>query len=370
MEISDGCISNRHSNPPLPVPTVRSRWSSSCHRSNGLASDCTTAKSVKRSHPRCSSIRSQGAPVMWHFRRARCCQSPVATLSAEHSVLGFLTSIRTTLESNIHDSGSALDASCSHSVSSMHHPIAVASAAHSTSTSIVSSSERMRHRRKSRMLKLKLRLAEVTGDRTGTGNAEHTETVHPTLARDVATRTPSICVTMDAVDLDNLDYSWELPEKRTSFDDDHSAHAFMASDASCSRMVSNMQDPVAVASAASPSTFAVAHSTSTSIVSSSERMCHRRKSRMLKLKLRLAEVTGDRTGTGNAEHTETVHTTLPRDVATHHDTHSNCDTMDAVKLGWIEMDSNWAPRCLTWYHRRIAKVRAAKDRHRSEVMVL
>merc|ERR1712086_103624 len=299
------CSSNRHFHSPLPVPTVRSRWSHSCHRSNGLASDCTTAKSVKRSHPRCTSIRSQGAPVVWRFRRSRCCKSPVAILSAEHSVLGFLTSIRTTLESNIHNSGSALDASCSCTVPSMQHPVAVASAALLTSTNIVSSSERMRHRRKSRMLKLKLRLAEVTGDRARPENAEHTEMVHRTLARDGATHTHSICVRMDAVKLDHLDYSWELPEKRTTFIDDHSAHASMAPDASCSRTVSSMQHPVAVASAASPSTFAVALSTSNSIVSSSERMRHRRRnSRMLKLKLRLAEVSGDRAGPENAEHTE------------------------------------------------------------------
>ena len=71
---------------------------------------------------------------------------------------------------------------------------------------------------------------------------------------------------------------------------------------------------------------------------------------MLKLKLRLAEVTGDRAGPENAEHTEMVHPT--RDSATH--THSNCDTMDAVTLGWMEMDSKYdtmdtekTPRCLT-----------------------
>ena len=286
-----------------PHPTMRSSWTNPSHRSsdrqarlNGLESDCS---SVKRSHRRCTSIRSEAAPVVWRFRGTPCRKSSVAASSAEHSVLGFLTFIRTALESNIHNSKSALrsngpDASCSGRLSTMQQSAEVASAALLASTSIVSSSKSMRHKRNSRMVKLKLKLEAATADRAG-------------------------------------------PEKPA-------------------QTVALQGDSI--------------HS-STSIVSPSKSMCHKRirNSRMLKLKLKLEPATADRAGPEKPTQSVMLQVSPARDETKH--AHSNCVELDVVKsdIENIEAQLNLlttalqAPQCLTWYHRRIAKVQAARDRH-------
>ena len=109
-----------------------------------------------------------------------------------------------------------------------------------------------------------------------------------------------------------------------------------------------------------------------SIHSSTESMCHKRirNSRMLKLKLKLEPATADRAGPEKPTQSVMLQVSPARDETKH--AHSNCVELDVVKsdIENIEAQLNLlttalqAPQCLTWYHRRIAKVQAARD-HRT-----